>query len=129
VHRAREITQRLQGRGIEIAIDDFGTGYSSLSYLESLHLDFLKIDRSFIESIGSGAPISLVVPHIIEIAHTLSMKIIAEGVENEAQHAYLVSRGVQFAQGMLFAKPMTCEDMVAAIRAREAYRPARSEHG
>ncbi len=129
MHRAREITQRLQGRGIEIAIDDFGTGYSSLSYLESLHLDFLKIDRSFIESIGSGAPISLVVPHIIEIAHTLSMKIIAEGVENEAQHAYLVSRGVQFAQGMLFAKPMTCEDMVAAIRAREAYRPARSEHG
>ncbi|MEW6373376.1 MAG: EAL domain-containing protein [Pseudomonadota bacterium] len=129
VHRAREITQRLQGRGIEIAIDDFGTGYSSLSYLESLRLDFLKIDRSFIESIGSGAPISLVVPHIIEIAHTLSMKIIAEGVENEAQHAYLVSRGVQFAQGMLFAKPMSCDEMVAAIRTREAYSPAHSQHG
>jgi sensor c-di-GMP phosphodiesterase-like protein len=129
VHRAREITERLQAQGIEIAIDDFGTGYSSLSYLESLHLDFLKIDRSFIESIGTGAPISLIVPHIIEIAHSLSMKMIAEGVENEAQRDYLMTRGVELAQGMLFAMPMSCNEMVTAIRARDAEERVYSSHG
>jgi sensor c-di-GMP phosphodiesterase-like protein len=109
---ARPVLRQLRERAIEVAIDDFGTGYSSLAYLETLEVDYLKIDRSFIEAIGTGAPTNQVVRHIIQMARTMRLRMIGEGIESAAQADFLRSRHVQFAQGWSFGRPMPFADAV-----------------
>ena len=94
---------------MRFSIDDFGTGYSSLSYLKRLPADALKIDRSFIMDLGKDVEDTAVVRMIIELAHTLSLEVIAEGVETEEQAALLKEMNCDFAQGYYFSKPLPPE--------------------
>jgi EAL domain-containing protein (putative c-di-GMP-specific phosphodiesterase class I) len=103
---AIEALSKLASLGITIAVDDFGTGYSSFSYLKRLPINLLKVDRSFVTDIGSSREDEEIVTAIVQVAHSLKLQVVAEGVETEAQAAFLNRLGCQFAQGYLYAKPL-----------------------
>jgi sensor c-di-GMP phosphodiesterase-like protein len=106
---ARDVMKRLRARKSHIALDDFGTGYSSLSYISSFPLDYLKIDKSFVEAIGTNALTAGLVNSIIDMAKRLGLSIIAEGVERRVQVDYLREHGVEYAQGWYYSRAMPIE--------------------
>ena len=110
----RKLVQ-LKNMGFKLSIDDFGTRYSSLSYLVQFPLDYLKIDRSFIQYITSIADKQAVVDAIIQMAHRLHMKVIAEGVEQKDQVKLLEKLGCDMIQGYYYAKPMPLDEFVAFL--------------
>jgi len=113
VAAARQTLARARAAGHTIAIDDFGTGYSSLQYLQGLPMDALKIDKSFIDTIGKGTATSSVTEHIISMAKELGLLSVGEGIETEEQAKYLRDRGVGYGQGWLFSRPLEAMDFIA----------------
>jgi diguanylate cyclase (GGDEF)-like protein/PAS domain S-box-containing protein len=101
---------QLRDAGIQVAIDDFGTGYSSLSYLKKYHIDYIKIDQSFVRNISPDSSDFALCEAIIVMAHKLDMQVIAEGVETQSQFDLLKQAGCDYAQGYLFSKPVSAEE-------------------
>ncbi len=103
---ASSLLHKLRRMGIKIALDDFGTGYSSLSYLQVLPIDTLKLDKSFIDKIGKNVSSSQIVGTFIDLMHRLDLSVVAEGVEDENQIAYLKQYNCDVIQGFIWGKPM-----------------------
>jgi diguanylate cyclase (GGDEF)-like protein/PAS domain S-box-containing protein len=108
---ALETLMALKTLGLQLAIDDFGTGYSALSRLRDLPFDRLKVDKVFVDDIGSPVESSVLVDTILQMAHVLGMEVVAEGVETRTQADYLRDRHCDFAQGYLFNRPMSEADL------------------
>jgi diguanylate cyclase (GGDEF)-like protein len=117
------ILNQLKEVGVRLSIDDFGTGYSSLSYLHRLPFDSLKIDRSFVSAVDEKGEGSEILRTIVSLAMSLKKKVIAEGIETEAQLELLEELGCQYGQGYLMAKPLTVEKMEAALREHRTWLP------
>ena len=118
-----KIFEALAAVGVHISIDDFGTGYSSLSYLRKLPAEELKIDRSFVLDLETSSDARSVVDAVIKLAHALGLKVVAEGVETEAQNQILRSLGCHELQGFLFAKPMSAKALALWAMADVGPRP------
>jgi diguanylate cyclase (GGDEF)-like protein/PAS domain S-box-containing protein len=113
----------LNDLGVGISMDDFGTGYSSLSYLRKYPFDTLKIDRSFISDITHDQSDRELINAAIVMAHSLDMKVVAEGVETEEQYAYLDKQGCDYAQGYLFSRPVTPAEIASLLQQQEPVHP------
>ncbi|NUR07600.1 MAG: EAL domain-containing protein, partial [Nocardioidaceae bacterium] len=105
VAAAATTLQRLQDLGVRVALDDFGTGHSSLTLLRSLPLDIVKIDRSLIRRVAHHAPDTVLVQLVVDAAHTLGLRVCAEGIEDLEQAEQLVAMGCDSGQGWLFGRP------------------------
>lgn|SRR3990167_1165470 len=116
-----KILNRLSSIGVKIAIDDYGTGYSSLSYFKRLPVSILKIDKSFVADLGKNLHQendNIIVTSTIQLAHSLGLKVIAEGVETERQLTFLKEADCDYVQGFYFARPMTAEKVVEFLQNR-----------
>jgi diguanylate cyclase (GGDEF)-like protein len=120
--RATASFNALRELGVRIALDDFGTGYSSLSYLLRLPVNILKIDQSFIASIGHPQTGAVIVSAVTNLAHSLNLSVVAEGVETQRQHDSIAQIGCDFAQGYFYAAPMPSDAVSTALRSYEATR-------
>ncbi len=103
---------QLKAAGCAIALDDFGTGYSSLSYLRRIPVDYIKIDKSFIQDMSTNAEENILVSTIIAMSKSLGKKTVAEGVETKEQLQQLTELGCDFIQGYYFSKPLPCEEII-----------------
>jgi EAL domain-containing protein (putative c-di-GMP-specific phosphodiesterase class I) len=109
------VLDRLAAQGISLAIDDYGTGYSSLAYLHKLPVQELKIDRSFVTSLPRESSNAIIVNSSIAMAHSLGLKVVAEGAEDEATCAMLAEADCDFIQGYYLSKPITSDQLESKL--------------
>ena len=115
VDRSIHLLERMKAMGLKLALDDFGTGYSSLTYLRSFPIDVVKIDRSFVEGIGTDPDSAAIVRSIVDLSRTLGLRTIAEGVETDEELTVLRNLGCDVAQGYLISKPLAAIDAARLI--------------
>jgi EAL domain-containing protein (putative c-di-GMP-specific phosphodiesterase class I) len=115
----RDALARIAEFGVRAQLDDFGTGYSSLTFLHHFSGDAIKIDRSFVTTMHTDTANEEIIRAIIDLAHNLGLRVIAEGVEEEVQLAILESVGCDFAQGYLFAEPLPAAEASELLRKRK----------
>ena len=114
-----EIMTELKALGVRLSLDDFGTGYSNLAYLMRFPLDLIKIDKSFVNGIGQGGDEGVIAATVIMLGHSLKLKVIAEGVETEAQKKALQLLGCDLMQGYLFSRPLSAADATALLQSHQ----------
>jgi sensor c-di-GMP phosphodiesterase-like protein len=119
----RQTIAAFQGLGVRIAIDDVGTGHSGLSYMLKLGVDIIKIDKIFVDAIGTDRNSTTIVQTLVDLAHNMRMDVVAEGVENFEQVMYLRELGVRSAQGYVFAPPLPGKSFLQLVEAIDP-RPA-----
>jgi len=111
VKQSKHILKKLKEKGISISLDDFGTGYSSLNYLREFSIDYIKIDKSFVSNIHTNSKNASIVTAIISMAHSMDIRVIAEGIETKKQAYLLRKNGCDCGQGFLFSKPVPPEKL------------------
>ncbi len=116
---ARQTLERFRAAGIAISIDDYGSGLSSLAYLKNIPADELKIDKAFVMNLATDPTDAVLVRSAVSLAHSLGLRVVAEGVENAGALELLYAMGCDLAQGYLIARPMPLADLVAFLRGRE----------
>lgn len=126
---AEQKCQKLAQMGVHIALDDFGTGYSSLGYLKRFPISKLKIDRSFVRDLPRSAADGEITVAIIAVAKALGLEVVAEGIETEAQYAFLRDRSCDLGQGFLFSRPLTVADIEARFAGKRVMLSADGEKG
>jgi EAL domain-containing protein (putative c-di-GMP-specific phosphodiesterase class I) len=117
---ARRVLAEVVAMGVTVSIDDFGTGYSSLAQLQRLPVQELKVDRSFVQEMGRSPEVTLIVRATIEMAHSLGLRVVAEGVESAATAARLREMGCDLAQGNHFGEPVEAAELVRRLGAGTA---------
>jgi EAL domain-containing protein (putative c-di-GMP-specific phosphodiesterase class I) len=123
--RTMHAIDELRELGVQLWLDDFGTGHSSISHLLHFHLDGVKVPGTFIRDLASSRPCRSITRAIIDLAHDLDMKVIAEGVEHRDQLAFLREWRCEYIQGFLFSKPMPIEEFVELLTQSSAASPPR----
>jgi diguanylate cyclase (GGDEF)-like protein len=123
--RALVVLSELKHLGVKLALDDFGTGYSSLNYLHRFPIDIVKIDQTFVADLGHDPASHAIVASVVELAHMLGMKVVAEGVETAEQHDRLASLVCDACQGYYFSRPISADDLDALTQPRSADRAIR----
>jgi len=121
----RVAIQRLRADGYKVHIDDFGVGFSGLSYLDQLQVNAIKIDRSFTRTIGTDAMIAPVLDQMLEMASSLGLQVIVEGVETKAQRDYLAASDKSLqVQGWYFGRPVKAEEIYSIVAKSESQQPS-----
>jgi EAL domain-containing protein (putative c-di-GMP-specific phosphodiesterase class I) len=125
MHDSRAVVplmQSLRNLGIGLAMDDFGTGYSSLASLHRFPLDYLKIDREFVQRLSDNRPYAAIVHAIVTLAHNLELLVVAEGVESSDQLVVLQTLDCDLAQGFHLAKPLSVDDAERLLKQHDSLR-------